>query len=57
MADAWATGPARTAVYGELTRRLSLEHPHDIVSYIRGKDSFIKALLEDARRWQARVAE
>jgi GrpB-like predicted nucleotidyltransferase (UPF0157 family) len=43
--------PLRAAAYGELKHRLALDHPHDIVSYIRGKEWFIKSLLEDARRW------
>ena len=43
--------PQEAAVYGELKRRLALDYPHDIVGYIRGKEPFIKLLLEDARHW------
>jgi GrpB-like predicted nucleotidyltransferase (UPF0157 family) len=42
---------ARASAYGALKRRLALEHSHDIVSYIRGKDALINQLLKDARAW------
>jgi GrpB-like predicted nucleotidyltransferase (UPF0157 family) len=49
--DYLRTHPQQAAAYGELKHRLARDHPHDIVSYIRGKDLFIKSLLEDARYW------
>jgi len=43
--------PDRAAEYGALKRDLALRHPHDIVEYIRGKDAFIKSVLNEAREW------
>src|SRR5437868_6652545 len=39
------------AAYGDLKRRLALEHPRDTIAYIRGKDHFVKSLLAVARQW------
>ena len=45
--------PHRAAVYGSLKRRLALDHRHDIIGDMRGKDEFIKCVLNEARRWSA----
>ena len=45
--------PHRAAAYGSLKQRLALDHRHDIVAYMRGKDEFIKSVLTDALRWSA----
>src|SRR5438128_8106897 len=39
----------RAAEYGALKRDLALRHRHDIVGYMRGKDAFIRAALDEAR--------
>ena len=44
--------PAQAARYGALKRRLALEYSHDNIGYMRGKDQFIKSLLQDARHWR-----
>jgi GrpB-like predicted nucleotidyltransferase (UPF0157 family) len=43
--------PARAAEYGALKRVLAQRHRADNVGYMRGKDDFIRALLEAAREW------
>lgn len=43
--------PARAAEYGALKRDLARRHRHDIVGYMRGKDTFIKGLVVEAREW------
>ena len=43
--------PHRAAEYGALKQRLALRHRHDIVGYIRGKDTFIGSALDEARQW------
>lgn len=43
--------PDQAAAYGSLKQRLALNHRHDIIAYMRGKDEFVKALLTEARRW------
>ena len=45
--------PARAAEYGALKRRLAGSYRHDIVGYIRGKDAFIRTLLDEARAWRS----
>jgi GrpB-like predicted nucleotidyltransferase (UPF0157 family) len=39
------------AAYGDLKRRVAVDHRFDIVEYIRGKDDFVKSVLVNARRW------
>ena len=48
--------PHRAGAYGSLKRRLALDHRHDNVGYMRGKDDFIKSVLTEARRWSATLA-
>jgi GrpB-like predicted nucleotidyltransferase (UPF0157 family) len=43
--------PERAAQYGALKRDLAERHRHDNISYMRGKDAFVKALIDDAREW------
>ena len=45
--------PQRAAEYGALKQRLALEHRHDNIGYMRGKDAYIRSVLDDARRWSA----
>lgn len=45
--------PERAQRYSELKRRLALAFPHDIESYMDGKDPFIKRVEADALEWQA----
>ena len=45
----------QAASYGQLKQRLALDHPHDNLGYMRGKDPFIKSLLEVARSWTRSV--
>jgi GrpB-like predicted nucleotidyltransferase (UPF0157 family) len=43
--------PSRAAEYGALKQDLARRYRHDNIGYMRGKDAFIRAVLEDARRW------
>ena len=43
------------AAYGDLKRRVAVDHPFDIVGYIRAKDDFVKSALVDALRWYERA--
>ena len=45
--------PQRAAEYGALKQRLALEHRHDNIGYMRGKDAYVQAVLDEARRWSA----
>jgi len=45
--------PQRAAQYGALKERLALEHRHDNIGYMRGKDDDIRSILDEARRWSA----
>jgi GrpB-like predicted nucleotidyltransferase (UPF0157 family) len=45
--------PRRAATYGRLKRRLALVYRHDNIGYMRGKDPFVKSILNEARRWLA----
>jgi len=45
--------PRRVAAYGSLKQRLALAYRHDNVGYMRGKDAFIKTVLDEARQWVA----
>ena len=45
--------PQRAAEYAALKQRLAREHRHDNIGYMRGKDTYVKSLLDDARRWSA----
>ncbi len=41
------------AAYGDLKRRLAVEHRFDTVGYTRAKDDFVKSALVNARGWYA----
>ena len=45
--------PAEAQQYAHLKLALAAQFPHDIDSYVAGKDSFIKQMLEHARVWRA----
>ena len=46
----------RATAYGNLKRRLALDHRHNIIGYMRGKDEFIKSVLTEARQWSVTLA-
>jgi len=48
--------PHRAAEYGALKERLAHNHRHDIVGYMRGKDAFIRSMLDEARNWSQSVS-
>ena len=37
--------------YGDLKRRIAIDHRFDNIGYMRAKDAFVKSTLADARRW------
>ena len=41
----------KAAAYGELKRRIAIQHRLDNIGYMRAKDGFVKATLLEARRW------
>lgn len=43
--------PARAAEYGTLKQSLAPTYRHDNIGYMRAKDTFIKSVLNEARRW------
>ena len=43
--------PSRAAEYGALKERLALRHRQDSLGYMRGKDAFIRTVLQEAREW------
>ena len=43
--------PERARQYGAHKRDLAVAHRHDNVAYMRGKDAFVKALIDEARVW------
>jgi len=47
--------PQRAAEYGALKQRLAVERRHDNIGYMRGKDAYIRELLDEARRWSLSV--
>ena len=51
MRDYLRSHPERAGQYGALKRDLAVRHRNDNVSYMRGKDTFVKALIEEARTW------
>ena len=44
------------AEYGALKQDLARQHRHDNIAYMRGKEAFIRTVLDDARRWYHRTA-
>jgi GrpB-like predicted nucleotidyltransferase (UPF0157 family) len=51
MRDYLQSHPGRAGQYGALKREFAERHRRDNVSYMRGKDAFVKALIEEARSW------
>ena len=51
MRDYLRSHPERAGQYGALKRNLAVGHRDDNVSYTRGKDTFVKAFIEEARAW------
>jgi GrpB-like predicted nucleotidyltransferase (UPF0157 family) len=49
--DYLITHPLEAAVYGELKRQLAQRYPEDIIGYMDGKDSWIKATEQKAIVW------
>ena len=43
--------PQVAAQYGAMKQQLAIEHRHDNVGYMRGKEAFIRSTLSDARKW------
>ena len=43
--------PQRASQYGMIKHQLAIEHRHDNIGYMRGKDAFVKSILADARQW------
>ena len=41
----------RAADYGALKQELARRYRHDNIGYMRGKDAFIRTVLDDARQW------
>ena len=53
--DYLRTHPQRAAQYGAIKRHLAVEHRHDNIGYMRGKDAYIKSVLDEARHWLSRA--
>ena len=51
LRDYLRSAPARAAAYGSLKHELAQRHCTDNVAYMRGKASFVRTLLEEARAW------
>jgi GrpB-like predicted nucleotidyltransferase (UPF0157 family) len=51
LRDYLRTHPERASRYGALKRELAVRHRQDTVGYMRGKDPFVKALIDEAREW------
>jgi GrpB-like predicted nucleotidyltransferase (UPF0157 family) len=47
--DYLCSHPQVAAQYGAIKQRLAIEHRHDNVSYMRGKDAFIRRILDETR--------
>jgi GrpB-like predicted nucleotidyltransferase (UPF0157 family) len=45
--------PEEASQYAKLKQELARRFPHDIESYIAGKDAFIKGILQKAAEWRA----
>ena len=41
--------------YGDLKRRIAIDHRFDNIGYMRAKDAFVKSTLADARNFSARL--
>jgi len=48
--------PRDAEAYGRLKEVLARQFPHDIMGYMRGKNDFIRDLLEKAGAWSSRCA-
>jgi GrpB-like predicted nucleotidyltransferase (UPF0157 family) len=51
MRDYLRAHPERARQYGALKRVLAARHRHDNVGYMRGKDTLVKVLIDEARAW------
>lgn len=51
LRDYLRSHPERARQYAALKQDLAARHRHDNVSYMRGKDTFVKALIDEARAW------
>jgi len=53
LRDYLRTHPDRAADYGRVKSNLSQRFRYDNIGYIRGKDAFVKQLIEEAISWRA----
>jgi GrpB-like predicted nucleotidyltransferase (UPF0157 family) len=53
LRDYLRSHPERAGQYGALKRDLAGRYRYDSVSYMRGKDTFVKLLIDEARGWSA----
>jgi GrpB-like predicted nucleotidyltransferase (UPF0157 family) len=49
--------PEEAQEYASIKQQLARQFPHDIDSYMAGKDAFIKETIQKARQWRARQRE
>lgn len=49
--------PSEVRQYGALKAKLAEQFEHDNVEYMRGKDSFVRSLIEKAGRWRSGIAK
>ncbi|MFT4713443.1 MAG: GrpB-like predicted nucleotidyltransferase (UPF0157 family) [Candidatus Azotimanducaceae bacterium] len=47
--------PLVAAAYGQLKLKLASQYPHDNISYMRGKDCFLRKAIDDAYRWNRKI--
>jgi GrpB-like predicted nucleotidyltransferase (UPF0157 family) len=48
--------PYEARQYAELKAQLAMQFPHDIDSYVAGKDEFIKRILQKAHDWRIQAS-
>ena len=49
--------PEEAQEYARIKQQLARQFPHDIDSYMAGKDVFIKEIIQKAQKWRARQRE
>ena len=49
--------PEEAQEYTRIKQQLARQFPHDIDSYMAGKDVFIKEIIQKAQKWRARQRE
>ena len=54
LRDYLRSHPERAGQYGALKQDLAGRHRHDSAGYMRGKDAFVKVLIDEARAWLSR---